>query len=149
MKITLEQKRPPCPDHLSCTVCHQTFSVNKLRTLLRSDRGLVVGDVCPQCLHLEAHEIQRLLREQANRMMSPRRGRGAQTISSHRQALELLEISTENVQFPRLYQRWLKHIAIFAQESQDLEFERFNLSSYSTQRRSQLERMFMRDSKDR
>jgi hypothetical protein len=148
MKITLEHKLPPCPDRLTCTVCRQTFEVSRLRTLLRSDRGLVIGDICPHCLHLAAYEIQRLLRYQANQMMAHPKGRGAQTIASHRQALELLEISTENVQFPMVYQRWLKWIAIFAQESQELESARFNLSSYDDQKRSQLEKIFMHSPED-
>ncbi len=145
MKIKLERKLNTCPNPLNCKVCHQTFEVSKLRTLLYSDRGLLIGDVCPRCVKREPPEIQRLLKQQSNLLMAPSQGRGAQTIASYQQALELLEVSTEEIKRPAFYQRWLKHIAIFVQETQELEAARYRLSSYTVEQRSRLEKAFERD----
>jgi hypothetical protein len=141
MKFELERKLPTCPDTLSCVVCRQCFDARRIRTLLRSDRGLVIGDICPACSKLEAKAIKQTLREQANQLMSQPKGKGAQTLSFHKQALELLEVSTETVKFPTFYQRLLKQIEIFAQESQELESARFNLSNSAAKQRSRLERL--------
>jgi hypothetical protein len=145
MKIKLERRLSTCANSLNCGVCRQTFEVSKLRTLLYSDRGLLIGDICPHCLKQETYEIQRLLRQQGNRLMAHPKGEGAQTIASHRQALELLEISTENIEFPTLYHRWLKHLEIFFQEAEELESTRFGLSSYIAEERSRLEKALEQD----
>ncbi|HEY9640203.1 MAG TPA: hypothetical protein V6C57_06945 [Coleofasciculaceae cyanobacterium] len=145
MKIKLERKLINCPKQLKCGICHQTFEVGKLRTLLYGDRGLLIGDVCPHCLNQEAEAIQRLLKQQANRLMAHPQGKGAQTIASHRQALELLEIATENIEFPTFYHRLLKHMEIFAQEAQDLEAARFGLSGHVAEQRLHLEKAFKQD----
>jgi hypothetical protein len=145
MKIKLERKLINCPNPLNCRVCCQTFEVSKLRTLLYSDRGLLIGDICPRCIKQDDPEIRRLLKQQGNHLMAPLQGRGAQTITSYQQALELLEISTENIKFPTFYQHWLKHIEIFMQESQELEAARFRLSSRTIEQRSWLEKVFEYD----
>lgn len=145
MKIKLERKLINCPNLLNCKVCHQTFEVSKLRTLLYSDRGLLIGDVCPRCVKRQSLEIQRLLKQQSNLLMAPSQGRGAQTIAAYQQALELLEVSTEEIKRPAFYQRWLKHIEIFVQETQELEAARYRLSSYTVEQRSRLEKAFERD----
>jgi hypothetical protein len=145
MKIKLERKLINCPNPLKCKVCHQGFEVSKPRTLLYSDRGLLIGDICPRCVKRETSEIQRLLKQQGNHLMAPSQGRGAQTIASYQQALELLEISTENIKLPTFYQRWLKHIEIFVQETQELEAARFRLSSRAIEQRSRLEKAFEHD----
>lgn len=142
MKIKLERKLINCPNLLNCKVCRQTFAVSKLRNLLYGDRGLLIGDVCPSCMKREAPDIQRLLKQRGNHLTAPSQGRGAQTIASYRQALELLEISTENIKLPTFYQRWLKHIEIFVQETQELEAARFRLSSHTIDQRSRLEKVF-------
>ena len=147
MKIKLERKLINCPNLLNCKVCHQTFAVSKLRNLLYSDRGLLIGDICPSCLKQETSEIQRLLRQRGNYLTAPSQGRGAQTIASYQQALELLEISAENIKLPTFYQCWLKHIEIFVQETQELETARFRISSYTIEQRSRLEKAFERDMK--
>ena len=113
--------------------------------MLYGDRGLVIGDVCPDCLKLSASAIKRSLRTRANQLMAQPKGRGAQTISSHQQALELLEIATEEVKFPSSYQRVLKHLEIFVQNSRSLEEARFNLSNRGLGQRSQLEKIFRND----
>jgi hypothetical protein len=145
MKIKLERKLTTCPDKLACATCHTGFAAGRLRALLYSDRGLVLGDICPACLKLEAADIRRLLRKESNRLMSHPKGSYSQTISLHRQALELLETSEEEVQFPMLYQRLIKQFQIFSQESQELEAAKFNLSSRSLSQRARLERMFQLD----
>jgi hypothetical protein len=145
MKIKLERKLITCPNSLNCKVCHQTFEVGQLRTLLYSDRGLLIGDVCPRCMKREVPEIQRLLKQQGSLLMAPSQSRGAQTIASYQQALELLEISAEEIKFPTFYQRWLKRIEIFVQETQELETARFRLSSRIIEQRSRLEKAFEYD----
>jgi hypothetical protein len=145
MKITLEHQLTrliACPQSLNCLICRSSFTSSKLRALLYSDRGLVIGDVCPECLKLTAPEIKRSLRMQANQLMAEPKSRGAQTISSHQQALELLEIATEEVKFPPIYQRFLKHLERFVQDSRALEEARFKLSDRGLTQRSQLERIF-------
>jgi len=145
MKVILERQLINCPNTLKCKVCHQAFGTRKLRTLLYSDRGLLMGDICPCCIKQEAPGIQRLLKQQSHYLMAPTQGRGVQTIASYRQALELSEISTEDVQLPAFYQRWLKHIEIFVQETQELEAARFRLSSHTIEQRSRLEKTFKQD----
>lgn len=147
MKIILERQLINRPNPLKCKVCHQTFDVSKLRTLLYSDRGLLMGDICPCCIKQETPGIQRLLKQQSHHLMALPQGRGVQTIASYRQALELSEISTEDVQLPTFYQRWLKHIEIFVQETQELEAARFRLSSHTIEQRSRLEKAFEQDIK--
>jgi hypothetical protein len=145
MKIKLERKLTSCPRSLRCKVCSQIFEVGKLRNLLYTDRGLLMGDVCPQCFRKEAHEIQHLLKQQGNWMMEPRKGIGAQTIATHRHALELVELAAEPVEFPVLYQLWLKRIEIFMQENQESESTRFQRSSWVGMQRAQLEKVFERN----
>ena len=144
MKITLEQKLPSCPE-LTCLICRCSFTSHNLRALLYGDRGLVIGDVCLDCLKLSSSAIKRSLRTRANHLMVEPKGRGAQTIPSHQQALELLEIATEEVKFPPIYQRFLKHLEIFVQNSCSLEEARFNLSNRGLVQRSQLENIFRDD----
>lgn len=141
MKIILEHKLSSCP-RLTCLICRCSFTNDRLRALLYGDRGLVIGDVCSNCLKLDAITLKRALRTRANYLMAQPKGRGAQTISSHQQALELLEISTEEVKFPPIYQRMLKHLEIFVQDSRSLEEARFSLSHRDLVQRSQLEKIF-------
>jgi hypothetical protein len=148
MKITLEHKLTyplTHPQSLNCLICRCSFTSGRLRALLHSDRGLVIGDVCPECLKLTATEIKRSLEIQANQLMAQPKGRSTQTISSHQQALELLEIATEEVKFPSIYQRFLRHLEIFVQDSQALEEARFNLPNRCLAQRSQLEKTFRND----
>ena len=146
MKIILERQLINCPNSLKCEVCHQTFDASKLRTLLYSDRGSLIGDICSCCIQQEAPGIQRLLKQQSHRLMAPTQSGGVQTIAAYRQALELSEISTEDVRLPPFYQRWLKHIEIFVQETQELEAARFR-SDRTIGQRSRLERAFEQDIK--
>jgi hypothetical protein len=145
MKIKLERKLSSCPDSLNCTVCHQSFGAGKLRSLLYSDRGFLLGDVCPQCFRKEADEIQTAVRRQGNWMMAPIKSTGAPTIATHRQALELVEISAEDVEFPMRYQLWLKWLEVLIEENQELEAARFQRSSWVGMQRSRLERTLERN----
>jgi hypothetical protein len=153
MKIKLERKLTSCPRSLRCKVCSQIFEVGKLRNLLYTDRGLLMGDVCPQCFRKEAHEIQHLLKQQGNWMMEPRKGVGAQTrcfadtarVATYRHALELVELAAEPVEFPVLYQLWLKRIEIFMEENQEAESARFQRSNWVGMQRSRLEKVFERN----
>ena len=144
MKIILEHKLSSCPQ-ITCLICRCSFTSNNLRALLYGDRGLMIGDVCPNCLKLTATTLKRALRTRANHMMAQPKGHGAATISSHQLALELLEVATEEVRFPSLYQRFLKHLERFAQDSQSLEEARFSLSYRDLAQRSHLEKIFAAD----
>jgi hypothetical protein len=145
MKIKLERKLTSCPHSMNCKVCFQVFEVGKLRNLLYTDRGLLMGDVCAQCFRKEAHEIQRRLEQRGNWMMVLSKDKGARTIATHRQALELVEVAAEPVEFPRAYQLWLKRIEIFIQESQESEAGRLRRSSWIVEQRSRLEKVFERN----
>jgi hypothetical protein len=145
MKIQLERTLTSCPAHLACVACQQFFPTGKLRHLLKSDRQLILGDLCPPCLKRGAIHIQLCLREQANRSMAPAFNGGSLTIASHRQALEQLEVAAEAVQFPKVYQRLLKKIEIFMEESQELETARFNGMEIQKIQRSQLEKIYKKE----
>ena len=105
----------------------------------------MIGDVCPNCLKLTATTLKRSLRTRANHLMAQPKGRGAATISSHQLALELLEVSTEEVRFPPIYQRFLKYLERFVQDSRSLEEARFSLSYRDLAQRSHLEKIFNED----
>jgi hypothetical protein len=145
MKIKLERKLSSCPDSLRCTVCHELFGVGKLRSLLYNDRGLLLGDTCFVCFKKEAHEIQFALRQRGNWMMASGGGVGAQTIAMHRQALELVEISTENVEFPVKYQLWLKQLEVWMEENRESDASQFRRANWVEMKRSRLERMLERN----
>ena len=144
MKIILEHKLSSCPK-LTCLICRCSFTSNNLRALLYGDRGLMIGDVCPNCLKLTTTTLKQALRTRANHLMAQPKGRGAQIISSHQQALELLEVSIEEVRFPPIYQRFLKHLERFVQDSRSLEEARFSLSYRDLAQRSHLEKLFKAD----
>jgi hypothetical protein len=145
MKIKLERKLSSCPDSLRCTVCHQLFDVGKLRSLLYSDRGLLLGDTCPVCFKKEADEIQFALRQRGNWMMAPGSGTGMQTIATHRQALELVEISAEDVEFPVKYQLWLKWLEVWMEENRESDVGRFRRANWVEMKRSRLEKTLERN----
>ena len=120
MKIQLEQKSNHCPDHLSCVACEQRFMVGQLRQLLKDDRSLLHGDICPTCSGRSATEIQDLLQAHGNRLLS------GQHVEQER-GQELIAIAQEPVQFPSIWQWLVKKIEILAAESNTLEQARFNI----------------------
>jgi hypothetical protein len=110
MKIHLEHRLSSCPDKLRCTVCRQVFMAGRIRALLLNNRGLIQGDVCSECVHLPSNEIRLLLADQARLMLEQPSLFQPQVESPDTVALELFEASQETVQFPSLYQWFLKTI---------------------------------------
>jgi hypothetical protein len=110
MKIHLEHRLSSCPPKLRCTVCQQVFTVGRIRSLLLNNRGLIQGDVCPDCVHLPSNEIRLLLADQARLMLEQPSLFQPQVASPEALALELFEASQEEVKFPTLYQWFVKTI---------------------------------------
>ena len=145
MKIQLERKLAFCPELLLCTVCRQSFGVDKIRALLYSDAGLLQGDVCRKCLKLKASGIKQKLQEQSQLLMRQVEFAGHQAVSLRQLAIERLQCSEEEVRLPRFYEWVLKQIEIFSQESQELEKARLGLSNCSCGRRAPLRITFEDD----
>lgn len=138
MKIHLDRKLTTCPKKLICTVRNIAFEVGKIRLLLYTDRGLLLGDISPDCLKLSSSEIRTKLRERACAMLqddNPDRD------SQKDSALELLQASQEHVRFPTALDWWLKKFEIFSEESQEVEATRSGLSDYYVLERSRLQKM--------
>jgi hypothetical protein len=110
MKIQLEHRLSSCPEKLRCTVCRQVFTVGRTRPLLLNNRGLIQGDVCPDCVHLPSNEIRLLLADQARLMLEQPSLFQNQVEAPDTVALELFEASQEEVKFPSLYQWFVKTI---------------------------------------
>lgn len=128
MKIKLERKLKTCPSQLSCTVCRQKFEVQKIRTLLFNDAGLLQGDICSECRELKSSTICTKMRELACLLMQYPELNSSTLLSGKERALELLEASQEEVRFPSFYHWWLKELEIFSEESQELEAARLRLA---------------------
>lgn len=138
MKIQLDRKLTTCPKNLICTVRNTAFEVGKIRLLLYTDRGLLLGDVSPDCLKLSSSEIRTKLRERACAMLqddNPDRD------CLRDSALELLQASQEQVRFPTALDWWLKKFEIFSEESQEIEATRSGLADYYVLERSRLQKM--------
>jgi hypothetical protein len=131
MRIQLERKLALCPDRLRCTVCHQAFQPQRIRSLLYSDRGLLQGDVCHSCLRLDAAEFKQTisLNAQLAVVQSGPRDRLAQHYQQ--QAQELLSVVSEKVRFPSPLQWLVQWVALLCQESQELEATRLGLAACS------------------
>lgn len=138
MKIQLDRKLTTCPRNLICTVYNTAFEVGKIRLLLYTDRGLLLGDISPDCLKLSSAEIRTKLRERACAMLqddNPDRDRLRDS------ALELLQASQEQVRFPGAFDWWMKKFEIFSEESQEIEATRSGLADYYVLERSRLQKM--------
>ncbi len=130
MRIRLERKLKTCPSQLLCTVCRQKFEVQKIRTLLFNDAGLLQGDICSECRELRSSTIRERMREQACLLMEYPELNCSSLLSGKERALELLEASQEEVRFPTFYHWWLKKIEVFSEESQELEATRLGSSDH-------------------
>lgn len=140
MKIQLDRKIATCPKKILCTIRNIPFEVGKIRLLLYTDRGLLLGDISPECLKLSSSEIRSKLRERACAMLqdddvsdSPH--------ASRDHALELLQAAQEEVRFPSPIDWWFKKFEIFSEESQEIEATRTGLSDYYVLERSRLQKM--------
>lgn len=136
MKIQLERKLISCPDRVMCAVCRQLFSVGQIRALLHNDKGLIQGDVCPECLELENSEIKQRLQDRASLLMKQANMGYSRTDYSRQLAEELLEVAQENVEFPPFYQWLVKWFEVLFHEPEELEITRSELLSRDEHRRS-------------
>ncbi|MBE9014019.1 hypothetical protein IQ250_27905 [Pseudanabaenaceae cyanobacterium LEGE 13415] len=127
-----------CPKNLICTVCNTAFEVGKIRLLLYTDRGFLLGDISPDCLKLSSSEIRTKLRERACAMLQDDNPERDQLRDS---ALELLQAAQEPVRFPTAFDWWVKKFEIFSEESQEIEATRSGLSDYYVLERSRLQKM--------
>lgn len=138
MKIQLDRKLTTCPKKLICTIYNTAFEVGKIRLLLYTDRGLLLGDVSPECLKLSSSEIRTKLRERACAMLQDDNPDRDVLRDS---ALELLQAAQEHIRFPTAFDWWLKKFEIFSEESQEVEATRTGLSDYYVLERSRLQKM--------
>jgi hypothetical protein len=124
--------------------------VARIRTLLYNDKGLLQGDICRECLKAGSEGIKERIRKQAVILMTQQPSSSFQQVSDLKLALELLENSKENVQFPTRYQWLLKKLEIFLLGSQELEaaeLEVFSGDWKHSPKRSRLEKIFQQDEK--
>lgn len=140
MKIQLDRKLATCPKNLVCTVRNIIFEVGKIRLLLYTDRGLLLGDVSPECLKLSSSEIRNKIRERACLMLQDDEIDQRFNVSRET-ALELLQAAQEEVRFPTALDWWFKKFEIFSEESQEVEASRTGLSDYYVLERSRLQKI--------
>lgn len=142
MKVQLERQTKFCPEHLNCAVCYQVFRVERIRHLLYSDRGLLEGDLCADCMKLNSSTFKAKIKERAWLLLQNHNLIKSDPIFTAERASELLEMSKEAVKFPNFLQLWLKKIAILAEESSELEEARLGSTECNCQERQQLEHLF-------
>ena len=128
-----------CPKILLCTICDTAFEVGKIRLLLYTDRGLLLGDISADCLKLSSSEIRSKLRERACAMLQDDEANDRNV--ARECALELLQAAQEEVRFPSPLDWWVKKFEIFSEKSQEVEAVRTGLSDYYVQERSRLQKM--------
>jgi hypothetical protein len=134
MKIQLERKFTYCPDHLTCSVCCQSFPVPAIRSLLFTDSGLLQGDICSNCYKLGSDGIQQTLRDRAILLKKHSEFYQSNTIAVHQRATELMTCAQERVKFPPLFQWCLKWWEFLTAETVELETTRLQLSDHCTRR---------------
>ncbi len=139
MKIQLDRKLATCPKKLLCTVRNTAFEVGKVRLLLYTDQGVLLGDISPQCLKLSSSDIRGKLRERACAILQDEESNPRS--AARECALELLQAAQEEVRFPTPLDWWLKKFEIFSEESQEVEATRTGLSEYYVLERSRLQKM--------
>jgi hypothetical protein len=123
MKIQLERKLKDRSHQLGCVACQQSFSNQRLRTLLCHDDGSIVGDICTSCIEQGASQIQQRLRVRSIELFQQPLTEDS-SLSSYRQALELSELATQPLLIPPFYAWWWQQLTIFAAETQALEIAR-------------------------
>lgn len=129
MKIRLERNLTHSPDQLPCAVCRHPFPVTQIRLLLFADRGLLRGDVCPDCFKLGSDGIRQTMLDRAILLqMQSKFSRQCNTIAVHQLATELMDCARENVQFPTFWHWCFKWWEVWRVEAVALETARLNLS---------------------
>ncbi|MBD1822411.1 hypothetical protein H6F51_07860 [Cyanobacteria bacterium FACHB-DQ100] len=139
MRIQLDRKLTIRPKKLLCTIRNTPFEMGKIRLLLYTDRGLLLGDISPECLKLSSAEIRAKLRERACILLQE--DDTSPNDSIRERALELLQATQEDVKFPTALDWWFKKFEIFSEESQELEATRTGLSDYYLMERSRLQKI--------
>lgn len=139
MRIQLDRKLTICPKKLLCTIRNTPFEMGKIRLLLYTDRGLLLGDISPECLKLSSAEIRSRLRERACTLLQD--DDITPNDSIRERALELLQAAQEDVKFPTPLDWWFKKFEIFSEESQEIEATRTGLSDYYLMERSRLQKI--------
>jgi hypothetical protein len=135
MKIQLEQKSSNCPDHMNCVACAQKFKVGSIRRLLIDDRSMLQGDLCHSCVRRTAPSLQKLLKSKGQRLLSSRS-------ANQERGQELMNMATEPVQFPSLWQWITKKIEILSAETTALEQARFNTTTCNCRQVQKLEYIY-------
>jgi hypothetical protein len=138
MKIQIERKPNFLPDQVNCVACRQIFPVQRLLNLLYSDRGLLQGELCPECAKSNSAVIQAKIKEQAWLLLQNSQLLKSDSIFIGERASELLAISQETVKFPSFWQLWCKKLAVFQQESAELQQARFASNKGYCHQRQQL-----------
>ncbi|MBD1843672.1 hypothetical protein H6F89_09720 [Cyanobacteria bacterium FACHB-63] len=139
MRIQLDRKLTICPKNLLCTIRNTRFEMGKIRLLLYTDRGLLLGDISPECLKFSSAEIRSRLRERACTLLQD--DDITPNDSIRERALELLQAAQEDVKFPTPLDWWFKKFEIFSEESQEIEATRTGLSDYYLMERSRLQKI--------
>lgn len=124
MKIQLERNLGSGSSKLRCVVCEQTADRQPLRTLLCHDRGEILGDICPDCLHQPTNYIQQRLHQRAVHLIQEPR----QQLSAQQEALELFELAHQPLFVPPFYAWWWQRLAILTAETRELESARIGSS---------------------
>jgi len=137
MKIQLDRKLATCSKKLLCTIRNTPFEVGKIRLLLYTDCGFLLGDISPECLKLSSSEIRSQLRDRACLMLQD----DDDNLSARESAMELLQAAQEEVRFPTPLDWWFKKFEIFSEESQETEATRTGLSDYYVLERSRLQKI--------
>ncbi len=130
MRIQLERKRYPYRDKLRCIVCQQLFEVGQMRSLLYQDCGLLQGDVCPHCTKLDAESFKQKMVLNARILLQQTASQHSQTMTLHTQALELLAVSKEAIQFPTVWQQTMTKLKALVEDTQELETTRLRLHEF-------------------
>jgi hypothetical protein len=141
MKIQIERKPKFFPDQLDCVVCRQAFPVGRIRNLLYSDRGLLQGELCLECVESNPTVIQAKIKERAWFLLQNSQLLKSDAILTGERASELLAISQETVIFPGFWQLWRKKLTIWREERNELQQARVSSASCYSQKRQQLEHL--------
>lgn len=125
MKIQIQRKPKFFPDQVNCVACRQIFPAQKILNLLHSDRGLLQGELCPECAKSSSAVIQAKIKEQAWLLLQNSQLLKLDSILMGERVSEIIAISQETVNFPSFWQLWVKKLTIWRKASADLQQARF------------------------
>ncbi len=145
MKVLTERIFSHHPQAFDCVVCTQPFAIDLYRAILYSDRGLIQGDVCPQCRKLKGLDLQQKLHDRAMTLLHQSVEVDERGENMRDRAQELLQLAQEPVKSPNFLQRWFRQMVILSEETQELEAARLGQDRVCCQQRSRLERLLLED----